>query len=573
MAGLPRYQAHAILENTGVIRFDSAGRGLDVLGAVAGNVAAQASAQRQQVADAELAGSNTAVTRDEQGNLQVRLYDNSSAANRAYNEAALARYAADFSLDNQRIAAELHARHLNDPAGFDAEWQGRMQGALQQVPPQARGLAETKLQEIGQQHYGNLLLNKAAADRGLAEDSLKNLLTRDETDYYNLAEAGQLKLDKATRTLAEIRTTLDGGVKSGFWSKEHADLVFDRITSEANGRLMIAQNQETMRVYGPMAAFQQAMQFERDPTLLPNLTADRRAAIVNEMQSRIRDQIFLTDKMEAATEKYVKQAQQDKTGELWSMLGQSDTNGRPALTRAMIEQARANRQIDLQQYQSLIDRTERTDNPGIYVDLLLKIKNGQATQNDIITERRAGNLSIDTTKTFLGELDQQQRNPGVFASHDYRSAVDRLKESIITTGPLAALDPDQQMRFGSAVRELDDTIRQRDIGLANPTMIWPIVEDLVARYRTAPPSLQSLPQSHWGAIKSMDDVNKASAWVFENYVNGTLDDNTANYEDQLLMQYRHIFERQGQLDQLSTDTGAQADEARKRAEEAARQSR
>jgi hypothetical protein len=580
MAGLPTYDRRTILESVGVMRMPNAAaglaQGLSDIGAGFGLMARQQEdeAERQRIADGRLEGTNTAVTADENGNLSVKLVDNSTARNRAYNEAAMAAYAARFKLNAAKAATDLHAEYADDPAGFEAAWKGRMQGSVQAVPEQLRGIAELTLRDIGQQHLGALTLARAGRDRTQQLDTVKELLDQTSNEYFSLAEAGGLHLDAANRRLADIRRMVDSGVTSGFWSKTHADLTFDRVVAEANGRMLIATNTQTLKTQGPLAAFQQTIEWERDPTLVPNLSPERRKALIADMQSRIRDVIGLNEKAEVVVDKATRERQEQRAGELFMLSGKTDANGQPRLTRSAIENALSSRQINLEQYKALTSKQESTDDPTTAFNLLVAIKNGTGSQADIVHARNQGLLSAGTASSYVEKLDQYQRAPGVYATHDYKSAVDRLKAAIVSTGPGSAfVKQDEQLKFSDAVRELDSRIEAGKIEPGNSSAVWPLVEDMLPRYQTTGDTEYSLPRSRFGEIKSLDDVSKAAAAAAEAVRKGEIDDTTRDIEGRLLRRYELMFLQRGQQQQLQQQTTSQADEARRRAEENARRNR
>jgi hypothetical protein len=76
------------------------------------------------------------VTRDEQGNLQIKpLRPVLTEADQAYENAAHLKYLSEATLDAQSRLAQLREQHLGDPQGFQAGVDGLIIGATKNAPP------------------------------------------------------------------------------------------------------------------------------------------------------------------------------------------------------------------------------------------------------------------------------------------------------------------------------------------------------------------------------------------------------------------------------------------------------
>lgn len=299
MAEFPELRRRSIVENIGVIRTSAgAGQGLAAVSRAAGQLANDLAVQAEREAIATAVDdADRAVYRDEAGNLRVDLRDNSTAAGRAFNRAARARYKADLALTVAERAAELRNQSGDDIEKFDQLWDGYAAGlratiADERLLPEA----EQVLARARVETRNGILAAERARLRDMAARDTQAHLDRIRDEIFALADAGSIDHPRYRAALQELQTTLDAGVEARLIGPEEAKIRRDAILDESEARHFAALTVARFRQNGggtdaARAAIDALDQELRDPEL--KIPETRRNYILAQAEGRIRQEMAL----------------------------------------------------------------------------------------------------------------------------------------------------------------------------------------------------------------------------------------------------------------------------------------
>lgn len=137
-------------------------------------------------------------------------------------------------------------------------------------------------------------------------------------------------------------------------------------------------------------------------------------------------------------------------------------------------------------------KKEAKSDPEAFYELETRVLLGQASIRDVLNAR---DVAV-SDKNKLIKLYKEEKDPR--KSYDYTEAMKSAHNEIITTGPMAALDPDQQARFTAYKRAAEKNIQAG----GDP---WEFFDKNVWKYRPG------VPPTIYGAPKSMDEVTTMRA--------------------------------------------------------------
>lgn len=154
-----------------------------------------------------------------------------------------------------------------------------------------------------------------------------------------------------------------------------------------------------------------------------------------------------------------------------------------------------------------------------------KVLLGKATIRDVLNTE---DVSV-ADKNKLIKLYKDEKDPR--KSYEYTEAMKSAHNEIITTGPLAALDPDQQSRFTAYKRAAEKNIQAG----GDP---WAFYDRNAWKYMGA------VPKTSYGVMKSIEDVNAAKARLRADVESGKIKTGPAGLEAEKLEKTMEFFQKQ-----------------------------
>lgn len=148
-------------------------------------------------------------------------------------------------------------------------------------------------------------------------------------------------------------------------------------------------------------------------------------------------------------------------------------------------------------------KKEAKSDPEAFYELETRVLLGQASIRDVLNAR---DVAV-SDKNKLIKLYKEEKDPR--KSYDYTEAMKSAHNEIITTGPMAALDPDQQARFTAYKRAAEKNIQAG----GDP---WEFFDKNVWKYRPG------VPPTIYGAPKSMDEVTTMRARLRADVASGKI---------------------------------------------------
>jgi len=353
---LPEIQRSVIVNPAGVVPIRTAGAEiLQQIGVVGQELQGfgaglQQREEAKRAADAHLTGLRDGAARNPDGTLRpLKLRDNSTAANRAYNAAALSGYQAQYQTDQTAKASEIRLRHQNDPEGFKAEWAAWRQGQIANLPAEFQGEAAVLLDRLGSETYIGATEDKVSADLAGAKVSWQELLNAKKIDAGNLARQGGMSTPAYQRTLGEINGLYDQAVTSGWLTDTQAKLDREYLADEHQAQTIVSHAIAQAKLAGGGPAGRKAAEAElqqvlTDPEL--RIEPERRAQIVarfdTEMRSTDAEQELAVKEIQASTsalEDRLKAGGAVSPSEFMAQADQARAAGNPLLADALASRA------------------------------------------------------------------------------------------------------------------------------------------------------------------------------------------------------------------------------------------
>ena len=202
MSGNLRDQRQVIPQSAGVVDTSSSMRGVreasragDMAG-VLDPVSRVVEREAQQSAEARgrEQGMGEELQRDDQGrlvppDLSRSLFEGPAATQR--RGVLMQRYVAELGNDAQSQVTALRVQHERDPAAFLAAANAYRTGTVDALPPVLRGAVSERMGALIQQHHGNLMQQRAVAERQDARGSAERELQLMSSDLHDLAVQGR----------------------------------------------------------------------------------------------------------------------------------------------------------------------------------------------------------------------------------------------------------------------------------------------------------------------------------------------------------------------------------------------
>lgn len=107
-----------------------------------------------------------------------------------YREGLALRYRNEMLAESEQTAAEIRARNLNNPAGFQEEWGEYIAERSQDIPEDIRGMTLDKMESVGQGQYKSLVLNKGVADFAAGKESQEAVINKSLRDIVMAVNSG-----------------------------------------------------------------------------------------------------------------------------------------------------------------------------------------------------------------------------------------------------------------------------------------------------------------------------------------------------------------------------------------------
>jgi len=236
--------------------------------------------EEKQVADAQSQGQN-AVTRNEQGDLEVEFRGNWSRAGRTYNRAAQQAFLARLSGDVRSAALEQRRASQNNPDSFNDSWDTYSQKILQAAPEQAQGAVTALLEAEGQRTYDGIVGQKRTADLKTFEGQIKQEITALDDELATLARNGGTDSEDYAEKLFQVRDLYQELVDNPDFtvSQEEAEIRVKRMESRHLAEAAVGMVQRTATERGIAAAEKEAKRLFWDESL--NLSPSERRQYSN----------------------------------------------------------------------------------------------------------------------------------------------------------------------------------------------------------------------------------------------------------------------------------------------------
>ncbi len=284
MARLP-----SVNQNRGILQADLRGVPADVaanpymqIASLLGDVGQRV--HRSELDTAEQQGQN-AVYRDQDGNLQVTLKDNTTDTARAYNHAAqigmLSRLQSDIRTQGQ-IQADAAK---GDPSVFATGWNTYQKGILKNAPPELRGQIQAQLDQYGSQYSLGVSEVKRKRDIAVFEADTKTEAQNLMDEMATIARGGGTNTPDYQAKRGQLVSLYQNMVANPDFtmSQKQADIDLKHAESRNMAEAMVGAVSGTLQKDGIVAARKQSDSILTDTSL--NLSpAERRQynGIMNE---------------------------------------------------------------------------------------------------------------------------------------------------------------------------------------------------------------------------------------------------------------------------------------------------
>lgn len=227
------------------------------------------------------------------------------------------------------------------------------------------------------------------------------------------------------------------------------------------------------------------------------------------------------EKLEQDQEKALKKEREEAEQQVMDLIEQKDYVGASGLLDSY-EQKRMLSPETRRTLRNLINNpvAEKSD-PDEYHAMEMKVLLGTAGQTQILKSK----LTIPDKNKLLKILkdDKDSRK-----SYDYVSAMDSAKAQIITTGLMAALDPDQQSRFTAYKRAAEKNALSGGDA-------WEFFDANIWKY------MPGIPPTKYGTPKTLDDVTVYESQLRNDVATGKIKTPVANLEAAKLKMAKEVL--------------------------------
>lgn len=464
-------------------RVKRGGIGVDTGGSRAGQVAAQgwsSLAQRfeqfrlreEGYADdmAHIEGQNAGMQKGMDG--QSDEPDYSTIRGRAEAQGMRTGYMLAHEAESRTRLSELAAQYKNDPRGFIELAQAHAKGKLETIrDPVLRQQVQLDFQQRIEAKSLELLDQQVAFQRELGKADAMAGMRAMEGDILDNARAGRIDLVQVDQQ--RYLQYLEQQVVSRYLTpvdaeKARADLD-DRVQSAQavgmfHGELQQGRGWEFLQKFATAGDL--------------GMSEEGRKRAVDEMQDMLRDWQSAEDRRERLADKAMKQRQADNESQATEQMYDG------TLTAEALRDMRDRRQISPEGYNKLRKGLEVEDEPkdnpelvtGIYRDLF-DGADPRSLHERMLAGASSGDIEPETYRGMVnilrsGTLRDVTRSP------EWGEAKADIMRRLQTTGPMQALDQDEQRRISAATRELYD----RTVAGENPLEI---VDGIIERAQPA----------------------------------------------------------------------------------------
>lgn len=439
----------------------------------------------------------------------------------------------------RRLQVEDDPARLDFVLGYEKWLDGRQGDVLKNLPkgtsPEAQERLRLKLKTSGQtmtQAAGRLSLQEGEKK---AQDAIGQQINKWSAQASRDPDFLDAFLDTADIDLSEFKDSMTANAERDTRTKARASIIEAGIAGLVNQKRFLEA--ETLIASGKF-----------DADLDPVARAKANAVI----DAGRREKLARDEKEETTAQKRLKLRQEDNAFSYWQRLSPDAEN---PLTLIELNTAAQNRGIDKGDYNALKGALDKNDlghdDPKTVNDLHYGIVNGTISLADI-RDTPSSRLSVRTRSTLIDKWASVSRGGGIESTKDYKDAIETLKRTVITTGPLAQfVKQDEQGKYDFALRELDGRIKRDKITLESLDRIQGIVADMVPRYASQPPAPTSLPSPRFGARPAKpEDILALAQQTAAAFQSGKIDQDTFQDEDRLLRQYEEILRRDAELKQI-----------------------
>lgn len=186
--------------------------------------------------------------RDAAGNLVVPdQADPLTREGRVFNAGIVQRVTADISNRGMLEAVSLRSQTENDPARFEALWQGRTRGVLESLPEWLRPEAEGTLARLGAEHSRGIATEAMQTERRNQAQATTIRQQQLERDLLGLSAAGQIGTPEWQRADAAYRAHINDMVRTRQIAPEAAPVILENTTEQTVGAATVRAAQDAVR--------------------------------------------------------------------------------------------------------------------------------------------------------------------------------------------------------------------------------------------------------------------------------------------------------------------------------------
>lgn len=150
-------------------------------------------------------------------------------------------YLAEQETEINRTRIDMRNKFAQDPAGFDAAWNGYRDGKLSEAATWAVPHIKTVLGRQGNEAYGSILGETRARDQHLDQQSMVALEQQSASDVVAAGMSGTIDKQEGIARLERYKGVLDSAVTARLMPKEKAEMLFDATVAKTYGEVAARQ--------------------------------------------------------------------------------------------------------------------------------------------------------------------------------------------------------------------------------------------------------------------------------------------------------------------------------------------
>lgn len=243
-------------------------------------------------------------------------------------------------------------------------------------------------------------------------------------------------------------------------------------------------------------------------------------------QSMISTAIGKIEQRDRQDEKAMKAAQEEAEQKVMDAIEAKDVQGATDLLSAYGAQRllTPEKRRTLRTAIEMEAKAEAKSDPDAFYDLEQRVLLGKASIRDVLN---ASDVVIED-KNKLIKIFKDDKDPR--KDYSYAEAIKSARNEIVTTGPLASLDPDQHERFTAYKRAAE---KHAQAG-GDP---WTFYDNNVWKYRGA------VPKTVYGTPTTVADIDAYQARLREDFKAGRIKGAQANLEAEKLKKGRELLSK------------------------------